>query len=94
MEFNSGFKGLSKVSATHLDTWLAKIHGKTTCILAVMFNQILQCSEPMVMADEKSAFVPLSDATVYDCISITNCNIQTHTHTHIHTSTTNVMIQC
>ena len=77
---------LSKVSATHLDAWFAKIHAKTICILAVMFNQLLQCSERGATGDEKSAFVLLSNAIVTDCISIPNCNI--------HTCTMDVMIQC
>jgi hypothetical protein len=78
---------LSKVSTTHLDTWFAKIHGKMTCILAVMFNQLLQCLEQNLMAEVKSTSAQLSDAIVSDCISIPNCNTQTHT------CTINIMIQ-
>ena len=72
----------SKVSTSHLDTRFAKIDAKSVCILAVMFNQLLQRSESGATGDEKSAFVQLSDAIVFDSISIPNCNIQTHTYTH------------
>ena len=75
---------LSKVSATHLDAWFAKIHAKTICILAVMFNQLLKCWEGAT-GREKYAFLQLCDAIVTDCISIPNCKI--------HTCTIDVMIQ-
>ena len=47
-----------------------------------MFNQLLQRSERGATGDEKSAFVQLSDAIMFDCISIPNCNIHTNTHMH------------
>jgi hypothetical protein len=73
---------LSKVSATHLHTWLAKIHGKTICILTEIFNKVLQCLESGATGEEISASAVLLDAIVSDCISIPNCNIHTHTYKH------------
>jgi hypothetical protein len=75
---------LSKVSASHLDTWFAKLHGNKMSILAEIFNQVLQCLESGATREEISTFVHLLDAIVSDCISIPNCNIQTHTHTNMH----------
>lgn len=62
-----------KKALTHLDARFAQIHTQTVGILAVVFDQFLQCPECGSPGNEEASLVQLSDPVVFHRIAISYC---------------------